>query len=58
MTATRRQVSLQLNVEKDAAIIAYLDAQPNRTEAIRRAIRSQMEEDDLTQTGWRDEKEA
>jgi len=46
MTATRRQVSLQLNVEKDAAIIAYLDAQPNRTEAIRRALRKQMKEEE------------
>jgi len=34
--------------EKDAAIIAYLDAQPNRTEAIRRALRKQMKEEEAS----------
>ena len=46
MTATRRQVSLQLNVEKDAAIIAYLELSENKTEAIRRALRKQMKEEE------------
>ena len=43
--ATIRQLPITLNVETDADILAYLDAQPNRTEAIRRAIRKQMEEE-------------
>ena len=43
--ATLRQLPITLNVETDADILAYLDEQPNRTEAIRRAIRKQMEEE-------------
>jgi len=45
MAATRKQLSLQLNTVKDAAIIEYLDAQDNRTETIRRALRKQMEQE-------------
>ena len=37
-----KQVMVKLNLEKDAAIIAYLDVQDNRTETIRRAILAQM----------------
>ena len=43
--AASRQIPIWLNVETDADILAYLDAQPNRTEAIRRAIRAQMEKE-------------
>jgi len=43
MAATVRQIPIWLSVEKDADILAYLDAQPNRTEAIRRALREQIE---------------
>jgi len=42
MATTIRQIPFTLNVEKDAAIITYLDAQDNRTETIRRAILAQM----------------
>ena len=44
--AASRQIPIWLNVETDADILAYLDAQPNRTEAIRRAIRAQMKEEE------------
>ena len=46
MPATIRQLSFTLNIEKAAAIIAYLDAKQNRTEAIRRALRRQMKEEE------------
>jgi len=39
-----RQIPIWLNVETDADILAYLDKQGNRTEAIRQALRAQMEE--------------
>lgn len=42
MTATRKQFSLQLNTEKDADIIAYLESSENKTDAIRRAVLAQM----------------
>ena len=44
--AAVRQMPITLNIETDAAIIEYLDAQNNRTETIRRALRKQMEEED------------
>ena len=40
------QMPCSWNKETDAAIIAYLDAQKNRTEAIRRALRKQMKEEE------------
>jgi len=43
MAAAVRQIPIWLSVEKDADVLEYLDAQPNRTEAIRRAIRAQIE---------------
>jgi len=46
MAATLRQIPIWLNVETDADILAHLDAQPNRTEAIRRALRKQMKEEE------------
>ena len=42
MTATYRRFNLQLNEETDADVIAYLEAQPNATDAIRRALLSQI----------------
>jgi len=39
MPAVTRQFPFSLNVETDADIIKYLDAQDNRTDAIRKAIR-------------------
>ena len=39
MPAVTRQFPFSLNVETDADVIEYLDAQDNRTEAIRKAIR-------------------
>ena len=45
MTATRKQFSLQLNTEKDADIIAYLESSVNKNAAMKRAIRKQMEEE-------------
>jgi len=42
MPATIRQIPISLNTEKADDVLEYLDAQPNRTEAIVRAIRSQM----------------
>jgi len=48
MPAVTRQFPLSLNVETDADVIEYLDAQDNRTEAIRRAIRKQMREDNAS----------
>ena len=45
MAAMIRQIPIWLNVEKDADILAYLDGKLNRTEAIRRALRKQMEEE-------------
>jgi len=39
MAAITRQFPFSLNVETDAGVIAYLDSQDNRTEAIRKAIR-------------------
>ena len=38
-----RQLPITLDVEKDSDVLAWLDAQDNRTEAIRRLIRAQME---------------
>jgi len=43
MPATTRQFNLKLNTEKDADVISYLDAQENKNDAIRRALRAQME---------------
>ena len=45
--AAIRQIPIWLNVETDADILEYLDAQEDRTRtaAIRRAIRSQMEKE-------------
>ena len=48
MPAVTRQFPFSLNVETDADVIEYLDAQDNRTEAIRRAIRKQMREDNAS----------
>ena len=48
MAATSRQILIRLNTETDAHILAYLDSQDNRTEAIRRAIRKQMREDNAS----------
>ncbi|MFA5054121.1 MAG: hypothetical protein WC565_08680 [Parcubacteria group bacterium] len=42
MTATYRRYNLQFNEETDADVIAYLEAQPNATDAIRRAIREKI----------------
>jgi len=39
---TNVQMPCTWHLERDADIIEYLDAQDNRTEAIRRAIRSQI----------------
>ena len=39
MPAVTRQFPFSLNIETDADVIAYLDSQDNRTEAIRKAIR-------------------
>jgi len=43
--AISRQFPIRLNVETDADILAYLDAQTNRTEAIRIAIRAQIQKE-------------
>ena len=48
MAATTRQIPIVLNTETDADVLAYLDAQPNRTEAIRRALRKQMKEEEAS----------
>ena len=45
MPVATRQIPIVLNVETDADILVYLDAQDNRTETIRRAIRAQMEKE-------------
>jgi len=42
MAATSRQILIRLNTETDADILAYLDSQGNRTEAIRQALRDKM----------------
>ena len=42
MAATSRQILIRLNTETDAHILAYLDSQDNRTEAIRQALRDKM----------------
>lgn len=37
--------TLQLNTETDAAVIEYIKRQPNKNDAIRRALKMQMEEE-------------
>ena len=44
MTATYAKYTLQLNVEKDADVIEYLNAQANKNDTIRRALRARMDE--------------
>ena len=46
MTATYAKYSLQFNTEKDADVIAYLAKQTNQNDAVRRALRAQMKEED------------
>jgi len=41
MTTPYAKYTLQLNVEKDADVIAYLNAQANKNDTIRRALRTQ-----------------
>jgi len=45
MTTTYAKFTLQLDVETDADVIAYLDVQANKNDTIRRALRSRMGED-------------
>ena len=46
MLATTRQYNLKLNTETDADVIEYLDAQSNKNDAVRRALRAQMEKEE------------
>ena len=43
--ARYRRYNVQLEETKDADVIAHLEAQPNKTDAIRRALRRQIEEE-------------
>ena len=43
MTATYTKYTLQLNSERDADVIEYLAGQANKADAIKRALRAQME---------------
>jgi len=43
MTTPYAKYTLQLNVEKDADVIEYLNAQTNKNDTIRRALRRQMQ---------------
>ena len=45
MRAEYRKFYPAFNTVKDAALIAYLDAQTNQTDAIRRALLVQMKEE-------------
>ncbi len=45
MPADRRQFSIMLNTDTDAAVIEYLEAQSNKTDAIRQALKARMEKD-------------
>ena len=45
MSATYARYTLQLNVEVDADVIAYLERQMNKNDAIRRALRTQIKEE-------------
>jgi len=47
MTTPYTKYTLQLNVEKDADVIEYLNAQANKNGAIRRALRSQAWNDQM-----------
>ena len=42
MPTRYRRVFLHFDEEKDADVIAYLDAQSNKTDAVRRALRRQI----------------
>ena len=44
MPTRYRRVFLHLDEEKDADVIAYLDSQDNKTDAVRRALRRQIKE--------------
>ena len=44
MPTRYRRVFLHLDEEKDADVIAYLDSQDNKTDAVRRALRQQIKE--------------
>ena len=44
MPTRYRRVFLHLDEEKDADVIAYLDSQANKTDAVRRALRRQIKE--------------
>lgn len=44
--AKTRQIPFRLNLETDADIIEWLDAQPNKNRAIREALRAMMAEED------------
>jgi len=43
MSASYKRISLQLNEQTDADVIEYLNAQANKSEAIKAAIRKQIE---------------
>lgn len=43
MSTTYWKMTVQLNAEKDAALISYLERQANKNDAVRRALRAQME---------------
>jgi len=51
--ATYYRFTLQLNSERDKELIAWLEAQPNKTDCIRRALRKLMEEERRQNIGER-----
>jgi len=48
-TARYRRYIISMNEQSDADLIAYLDSLENKTDAIRRALRKQIEEEDHEQ---------
>jgi len=45
MPVPRRQYAFALNTETDAAVIEYLEAQTNKTDTIRQALKARMEDE-------------